>query len=141
MENKQYFTIEEAVLDIKEVLERGYDGYLCELHNEAFNTDYYIIGTYQAKEALTQYGVFEAIDEIQEYEKEHFGEVYTDLASPEKVANMLYYLKGEEAMTLIQDNNSDFDDAWNDTVDDDLRKSLLETIEELLADSNSFERV
>ena len=40
---------EEARAAIIECLKNGYSGYYCDLHNEVFNTDYYIIGTYQAK--------------------------------------------------------------------------------------------
>ena len=97
---KQYFTTTEALEDILDVLESGYDGSMEDLHNEVFNTGYYIIGTYQAKQALTEYGVFEAIDKVQEYEDNTFGERYTDVSDPEKLANMLYYIIGEE---VIQD--------------------------------------
>lgn len=97
---KQYFTTTEALEDILDVLESGYDGSMEDLHHEVFNTDYYIIGTYQAKQALTEYGVFEAIDVVQEYEDNAFGERYTDVSDPEKLANMLYYIIGEE---VIQD--------------------------------------
>ena len=49
MENTQtYFTKNEALEDIKEVL-KFYSGYYSDLHNETFNTDYYIIGTYKLK--------------------------------------------------------------------------------------------
>lgn len=129
---KQYFTIEEALSDIKVELENGYDGYLCELHHEVFNTDYYIIGTFEAKQALTQYGVFEAMDKIKEYEESNFGKVITDISDAEKVANMLYYLIGENAMSKIQELNNDFDDNWNNVIDEETRKSLINTIDELL---------
>ena len=39
-----------------------------DLHYHAFNTDYYIIGTYQAKQWLGD-KVFEVIDHIKEYQK------------------------------------------------------------------------
>ena len=97
---KQYFTNIGALEDILDVLESGYDGSMEDLHHEVFNTGYYIIGTYQAKQALTEYGVFEAIDVVQEYEDSAFGERYTDVSDPEKLANMLYYIIGEE---VIQD--------------------------------------
>lgn len=126
---KTYFTKEEALSDIKNTLENGYSGYGCDLHHEVFNTDYYIIGTYEAKQALTQYGVFEAIEEIQDYEKDHFGEVHTDLSNPEKIANMLYYIKGEEAIDNLLSENKDFDNAWNSTIDDETRMSIIQTIE------------
>lgn len=43
---------EQAKEEIIEALKDGYSGYYCDLHNEVFNTDYYIIGTHRAKEAL-----------------------------------------------------------------------------------------
>ncbi len=48
-----------------------------DLHHNAFNTDYYIIGTYKAKQWLGDM-VFEVIEHIREYEQFHFGEVNTD---------------------------------------------------------------
>ena len=100
---KQYFTTTEALEDILDMLESGYTGwYMEDLHHEVFNTGYYIIGTYQAKQALTEYGVFEAIEEVQEYEDNAFGERYTDVSDPEKLANMLYYIIGEEVINDLE---------------------------------------
>jgi hypothetical protein len=76
--------------------------YACDLHNELFNRDYFIIGNYAAQKWLSDnVGVFKAIDEIKEYEQFNFGEVATDLSSPEKVANMYAYIKGEELLNDI----------------------------------------
>ena len=99
---KQYFTTTEALEDILDVLESGYTGYMDDLHNEVFNTGYYIIGTYQAKRALTEYGVFDAIEKVQSYEDSAFGERYTDVSDPEKLANMLYYIIGEEVINDLE---------------------------------------
>jgi hypothetical protein len=66
-----------------------------DLHHYAFNEDYYIIGTYQAKEWLGN-KVFEVIDYIKEYEEDNFGKVHTDLSDPEKIVNMYAYIIGEE---------------------------------------------
>ena len=66
-----------------------------ELHHEIFNTDYYIIGTYKAKQWLDN-KVFDVIEFIKEYEQDNFGECYTDLSNPEKVVNMYVYIIGEE---------------------------------------------
>lgn len=74
------------------------EGYACDLHHELFNADYYIIGRFEAKEWLADY-VFNAIEEIKEYEQDNFGEVNTDLSEPEKVANMLSYILGEEVLS------------------------------------------
>jgi len=69
-----------------------------DLHYHAFNTDYYIIGTYQAKEWLGN-KVFDVIEHIREYEEFNFGEVYTDFSEPERVVNMYTYIIGEEIVS------------------------------------------
>ena len=66
-----------------------------DLHNEIFNTDYYIIGTFEAKKWLSDQ-VFDIIEYIKEYEQDNFGEVTTDLSSPEKLVNMYAYILGEK---------------------------------------------
>ena len=70
------------------------DGYY-KLHQEIFNTNLYMIGTYEAKVWLGDM-VFDVIDFIKEYEQLNFGEVITDLSDPEKVVNMYVYIIGEE---------------------------------------------
>jgi len=94
----------------KEILNYAADGinnlisaesepYAGDLHHELFNTDYFIIGRYDATRWLeNNVGVFQAIDEIKEYEMNNFGEVNTDLSSPEAVCNMYVYIKGEELL-------------------------------------------
>ena len=69
-----------------------------DLHHNAFNTDYYIIGTYKAKQWLGDM-TFDVINFIKEYEQNNFGEVYTDLSDPEKVVNMYAYIIGEEIVS------------------------------------------
>lgn len=66
-----------------------------DLHYHAFNTDYYIIGTYQAEQWLGA-EAFNVIGIIKEYEESNFGELYTDLSDPEKVVNMYAYIVGEK---------------------------------------------
>ena len=79
------------------------DTYVCEIHNEVFNTDYFIIGYYDAEQWLiNNYGVFAAIEKISEYEKDTFGEILTDLGSSEKVCNMLVYILGEEILSKVE---------------------------------------
>ena len=68
-----------------------------DLHNEIFSIDYYIIGTYEAKQWLSD-KAFDVIDYIKEYEQDNFGEVTTDLGDPEKVVNMYVYILGEEIL-------------------------------------------
>lgn len=72
------------------------DNYFYEdLHHHCFNTDYYIIGTYQATKWLGDQ-VFNVIEYIKEYENNNFGEVTTDFSDPEKIVNMYVYIMGEE---------------------------------------------
>ena len=68
------------------------------LHHEIFNTDYYIIGTYKAKQWLGNQ-VFNIIDFIKGYEEFNFGEVTTDFSSPEAIVNMYVYIIGEEIVS------------------------------------------
>jgi hypothetical protein len=129
MNKKDQEMRKEAREAIIEALKDGYSGYYSDLHNEVFNTDYYIIGTYQAKEALKEYDAFEAIEKVQTYEKENFGEVYTDLSNPEKLINMLYYIIGEEVLYEIMDGVEAFNENWNNLATDETNATILEAIE------------
>ena len=128
--NKHLSMKEEAVEAIIEALEDGYSGYYCDLHNEVFNTDYYIIGNYEAKEALREYDVFEAIELVQEYEKNNFGEVYTDLSDPEKLINMVYYIIGEEVISEMY-AIEEFEENWNNLSDDETNEAIVAAMKDL----------
>lgn len=121
---------EEARAAIIETLKNGYSGYYCCLHHEVFNTDYYIIGTYQAKKALEEYGVWDAIEKVQTYEKDNFGEVYTDLSNPEKLINVLYYIIGEEVLYEMTDGIEAWYKNWNNQADEKTNAEILKAIEE-----------
>lgn len=114
----------EAIADIIETLESGYSDYYCDLHNEVFNTDYYIIGTWQAKEALNEYDVFDAIETVREYEESNFGEVYTDAANPEALVNMLYYIIGEEVIGEMY-YIAAFANNWNNDADEETNAAIV----------------
>ena len=101
-------------------------GLASELHHLIFNQDYFIIGTWQAKQWLGN-EAFEAIEKIKEYEQDNFGQVSTDFSDAEKVANMLAYILGEELLSeskVLRDN-------WDNTLD----RSLLDAIRCELAES------
>ena len=132
MENTQtYFTKKQALEDIKETLE-SYNSCYRDLHNEVFNTNYYIVGTYEAEKALEQYGTFEAIRKIQEYENDNFGEVLTDLSDPEKIANMLYYIIGNEAIQDLYEYSETFSENENDSATVENSDKIIQDINELL---------
>ena len=80
---------------IKEQDENWINKNIDDLHHHCFNTDYYIIGTYQAKKWLGDQ-VFEIIEFIKQYENNNFGEVNTDFSDAEKVVNMYVYIIGEQ---------------------------------------------
>ncbi len=130
MNKKELKMREEAREAIIEALRNGYTEYYCDLHNEVFNTSYYIIGTYEAKKALEEYGVFDAIEKVQTYEKDNFGEVYTDLSDPEKVVNMLFYIISEEVLYEIMDGIEAWDENWNNQADEETNAAILEAIKE-----------
>jgi hypothetical protein len=129
MNKKEVKMREEAREAIIEALKDGYSGYYCDLHNEIFNTDYYIIGTYEAKKALEKYGVFDAIEKVQIYEQENFGEVYTDLSNPEKLVNMLYYIIGEEVLFFMMDGVEAWEDNRDNLATDETNAEILKAIE------------
>lgn len=129
MNKKEQEMREEARERIIECLKNGYTGYYCDLHHEVFNTDYYIIGTERAKEALTEYGVWDAIEKVQTYEKDNFGEIYTDLSNPEKLINMLYYIIGEEVLFEMMDGIKVWDENWNNQADEETNSEILKAIE------------
>ena len=117
----------DAVNAIIDCLECGYDGYYCDLFNEVFNMDYYVTGTTEAKNILGD-DVFDAIGRIYTYEKDNFGEIYTDLSDPIKIVNMLFYIVGEEIMY----NNGEFskilDEHWNEYADEETNMELIKAL-------------
>ena len=130
MNPKEEAMRQEAREDIIECLKDGYSNYYCDLHHEVFNTDYYIIGLYEAKKALEEYGVWDAIAKVQEYEKDNFGEVYTDLSNPEKLINVLYYIIGEEVLFEMMNNSKTLSENWDNLADEETNTKILEELSE-----------
>ena len=131
MYNKKHESMKgEAIEAIIEALEDGYSGYYCDLHNEVFNTDYYIVGTHEAKEALREYDVFEAIELVQTYEKDNFGEVYTNLSDPEKLINMVNYIIGDEVVCEMNEIEA-FCNNWDNVADDETNATIVEAMKDL----------
>ena len=121
---------DDAVVTLIETLENGGFNYYGELHNEAFNMDYYVTNTSDARDMLANGNdVYTAIGKIYQYEKDNFGEVYTDLSEPVKVVNMLFYIIGEEVM---QDAElwKEFPD--NDIEDEAVNERMIKILKEML---------
>ena len=129
--NKKHNEMREEAIDaIVEALENGYDGYYCDLHNEVFNMDYYIIGTYLAKEALKEYDVFEAIELVQTYEEDNFGEVNTDFSNPEKLISMVWYVIGDEIISEMYEIEV-FNENWNSIADEETNIEIIDAMREM----------
>ena len=123
--------IADAKAAIIEALTDGeYDGYYCDLHNELFNTDCYYAYTDHAEKFLNAIGVFDAIGVIVEYEKDNFGEVNTDFTNPCNVANMLYYIVGEEVLCDLFDGCELWNEVWNDEATEETNKALVQWLKE-----------
>ena len=121
------FSKKEIIEDIIEYLENTDGVYGSDLHSEVFNTDYYFIGPAKAKEALENYGVFDALNKVQTYETYNFGEVTTDLSNPKKLANMLYYIESEEYLYSLEGEISDIiNEYWGDELEEKAIKKLIE---------------
>ena len=100
-EIKEY--AEEQIKYHLEYDENYLDNDISEIHHDLFNTDYYIIGIYQAKKWLGD-KAFDIIGDIKEYEEDNFGELYTDLSDVEKVVNMYVYIVGESILEDVINN-------------------------------------
>lgn len=121
--------------EIIEVLENGYTGYYCDLHGDIFN-----YGVNADIKDLEEYGVFNAIGEIQEYEKENFGEVLTDLGNASAVANMLYYIIGDKFLTdklnfynVLEEVEKELgieEDLWNEEATEEVNKAIVKRLKE-----------
>ena len=119
----------DAVNAIIDCLECGYDGYYCDLHNEVFNKDYYVTGTAEAKNILGEgENIFNAIGRIYTYERDIFGEVFTDLSDPVKIVNMLFYIIGEEIMYNNNEFNKILTEHWDEYADEETNIELVKTL-------------
>ena len=114
----------EARAHILETLE-DYEGYTCDFHNEAFNTDYYECYTQNAIDRLEELGVFDAIQTVKEYEQDNFGMVNTDFFSPCDILNMLWYIIGEEELCSMFDECKEWDEFWNEEIGETETKILI----------------
>ena len=121
----------DAKAAIIEALTDGeYSGYYCDLQNHLFNEDYHYCYNGHAEKVLNAIGVFDAISVIVEYENGYFGEVNTDFTNPCKVANMLYYIVGEEVLWDLFDGCELWDEVWNDKATEETNKALVQWLKE-----------
>ena len=103
-----YFTKDEIIKTMENAEEYDEPDFECLFDDMVKNCDY-IIGTYEAAQALGTFkndekldgyttdldGVFGAIELVKQYEFDQFGVVSTPLEDPEKLANMVEYIRRE----------------------------------------------
>ena len=94
-EPMQQAVLDHALSNLEDLCGLDNDG--ADLHYYLFNEDYFIIGHYQAQQFLGNHS-FRAIEYVQDYEKDNFGEVSTEITD-EKIANMFAYIAGEEILS------------------------------------------
>lgn len=121
---------EDAINALIDYLENGYECDYDELHNEVFNSDYYVRSDGTAKMILGD-EAFDAIGKVQDYEMDVYGTVTTDLSCPSDVINMLYYIIGEEIMTDVYDDYLRWTRKTYGQVDDEMRSEMLEALKEM----------
>lgn len=114
MLTNEYFTKEAIIETLKNAEDYSVDSF-DDLFASMFNSNYYIIGTYEASEALAAYkndeeldgyktdldGAFGAIELVKHYESDQFGEVSTQLDNPEELATMVEYIRGETVFNEV----------------------------------------
>ena len=107
----------EAKWAIIEKLEEGYDGYLCDLHDEVFNIEMYTNDEDKAREILDSLGSYSVIGEIVKYEQDIFGQTSADkYNNPCWVLSMFWYIVGEEALAELGEDVPEFDELWNEEL-------------------------
>ena len=82
--------------EIKDMIMDYEDVYGCDLAHEMYNNDYYIIGTYKAKQFLKEY--FDDMTECLEQYEEELGETYPDITNSEKLATLLALSVAEDVL-------------------------------------------
>lgn len=107
----------EAKLAIIDKLEEGYDGCLCDLHNEVFNTEMYETNTAKATRILDGLGSYSVVAETVKYEQGIFGQTSVEKYSdPCLVLSMLWYMVGQEALSELGEDVPEFDELWNEEL-------------------------
>lgn len=115
---------------IEALTDEEYSGYYCDLHDHVFNEDYHYCYTSEAEDDLNAIGVFDAIGVIVKYAKDNFGEVDDDFTSPCNVANMLYYIVGEEVLWDLFYGCELWKEVWNDEATEETNKALVQWLKE-----------
>lgn len=129
---EEYFTEKEILETIKNNV-NAYEGlpdYSFEdFFNDLFNTNEYFIGYKKAEDALKEYGIFKALEEVQSWDEDKFGHWETDYTNPEAVANTLEYIHAYNIFDSILINSHILMD-WNADLNSENVKAFKEALNE-----------
>ena len=107
----------EAKLAIIAKLEEGYEGCLCDLHNEVFNMEMYEPDPNFAIKIIDSLGGYSVVAEVIKYEQDNFGQTSADkYDNPCWVLSMLWYITGEEALAELGEDVPEFDELWDEEL-------------------------
>ena len=100
------------------------DMYLCDIANEYYNNDYYIIGIYQAKEWLKKYfdDMLETIEYWEDETGEQYGQMITDV---ENLATLVAYTVAD---TILYEVYEYLGYDSNDICTDMMEMEIIETL-------------
>ncbi len=114
---------------VLQYLEDGNIFYLCDMHDNIFNSEeiciYYSDAKNFFRENEKSFDVFDVIKKIVKYEEDNFGEMNTDFSNPCNVVNMLFYVIGQEEIYSMFDGCEEFDIFWNEEIGDTECKILV----------------
>lgn len=115
---------EELVSYIEENIKDYIDTEVSELHHNLFNTGYYIVGSYDAKQWLKSHDLdgLEVLNEVVEFEMDNFGEVsetrIKELTSYEKLVSSYVYWVGEEMLSEVDCLSDNWDNFLTEEIAD-----------------------
>lgn len=135
---------EETILDYIATNVMDYESNNCldNVFNDLFNSNYWIIGTFKASQELNNFdgyehdtaldGVFGAIEFVKDYELQNFGTVQSDdISDPEKLANLVAYIMGENTFNEILDKTGlDMDDMASRENLEKIKKEAFKMMKE-----------
>ena len=141
MLTKEYFTKDGIVKTMQNAEDYDMNSFE-DLFNSMFNSDYYITGMYEASQALETFkndekldgyetnlnGVLGAVELVKQYESDQFGEVFTQLDNPEKLATTVEYIRGKNCFNEAL-NRANIEIDSETTYEENLKKFIKATNE------------
>lgn len=100
--------------EIKDMISDYENVYGCDLAHEMYNNDYYIIGTYKAKQELKKY--FDDMCECIEQYKEEFGVTYEDITDAEKLLTLLMLFVAQDVLSESETLNEHWDEQLSEEM-------------------------